>query len=71
MLYDRLFLAMALYRSKHVEEARELLETAIEQLESNRQGHTGVPATLVFDSWQQRELDLLRAEAESLIKPKR
>jgi hypothetical protein len=62
---------MALHRSKRTDEARELLEAAIGQLELARQGHAGAPASLYIDAWQRRELDLLRAEAESLIKPRR
>src|SRR4029079_6703596 len=46
VLYDRLFLAMALHRSKRADEARELLEAAINQLDLNRQGHAGAPASL-------------------------
>jgi hypothetical protein len=70
-IYDRLFLAMALHRSNGAEEAKELLEAAIDQLEAYRQEQSSFPTSLAIDPWQQRELSLLRTEAEVLIKPKR
>jgi tetratricopeptide (TPR) repeat protein len=71
VVYDRLFLAMALYRSKRVQEAKELLETAIEQLDTMGRNRNGVLPPQAIDPWQRRELSLLRKEAETLIKPKR
>jgi hypothetical protein len=69
-VYDQLFLAMALARSGHVDEAKELLETAIQELDASEHEKTGSPHPLVLGSWQKRELQLLRPEAEQLIKGK-
>jgi tetratricopeptide (TPR) repeat protein len=69
-LYDRLFLAMAHHRSGHLEEARDLFEGVVHQLDASERVKTGSPRGLVLDPWQKGELSLLRAEAEKLIKPK-
>ena len=68
--YDRLFLAMALHRLNRVEEARELLQAVIDQVEMNRPDKANASTTQRLDSWEQRELSLFRSEAEKLIKPR-
>jgi WD40 repeat protein/tetratricopeptide (TPR) repeat protein len=69
--FDRLFLAMAHYRLGHVEEASELLELVVQQLDAGGQNGMGSAGVLLSDPWQKRELNLLRDEAEKLIKTKR
>jgi tetratricopeptide (TPR) repeat protein len=70
-VYDRLFLAMACQGAGRAEDAKVLLERVIPQLEPH-QHKTGVPPQpLVMDVWQRKELELLREEAEKLIRPGR
>jgi superkiller protein 3 len=71
LVYDRLFLAMAHYRLGHVEEAEDFFEMVLQQLDTDGQTKSMTPTTLTMGPWQRRELNLLRAEAEKLIKPKR
>jgi tetratricopeptide (TPR) repeat protein len=68
-LYDRLFLAMALFRSGRAEEASELLDLVDQQLATAGRSGTSVAGVLRIDPWQLRELHLLRDEARKLIKP--
>jgi hypothetical protein len=70
-LFDRLFLAMAHHRLGRNEEAKDLLEAVVQRLDAAEQNKSGAARALAIDPWQKRELNLLRDEAERLIKPKR
>jgi len=71
VIYDQLFLAMALHRLKRADEAKELLDAVIEQLDTIQHNQSGFPTAQTVDPWPRREMNLLRTEAENLIKPKR
>jgi hypothetical protein len=70
-LFDRLFLVMAYHGLGRVDDSKDLLEAVIQRLDADEQNKNGPARALPTDTWQRRELNLLRNEAERLIKPKR
>ena len=68
-LFDRLFLAMACHGAGRTEDAEVLLEEVIQQLKPHQAKTGGPPQALETDVGARKELELLREEAEKLIKP--
>ena len=71
VLFDKLFLAMAYHHSQRPEDSKDMLDRVVKQLDTNEQNKNDPAKYLIMDAWQKRELQLLREEAERLIRPKR
>jgi WD40 repeat protein/tetratricopeptide (TPR) repeat protein len=69
VLYDQLFLAMAYQGAGRADDAKETLERVIRQLEPHPPRQGGPSLVPVMDVWQSKEIELLRNEAEKLIRP--